>query len=121
MRGKKRVLVIEDEKSIARAIELKLAHEGFVVDTAHDGDAALAFIETTAYDAILLDLVMPKRDGFSVLEELKKKGSRVPVIVLTNLGQKEDQVRVKALGATDYFIKSNTLIAKVVNRVKELV
>lgn len=116
---KKKILIVEDEKAMARALELKLSHEGFEVLSVSDGEKALAALVQEKIDLILLDLVLPKLDGFSVLERLLQQGSAIPVIVLTNLSQGEDEEKAKKLGAKAFFIKSNTPIAEIVARVKQ--
>lgn len=113
-----RILVAEDEPAIAKALELKLTHAGYQVTLAADGEAALAQIKDGKFDMLLLDLIMPKTDGFGVLEALQGKKSKLKVIVLTNLGQEEDLARAKKLGATDYFVKADTPIADVVAHVE---
>jgi DNA-binding response OmpR family regulator len=118
--SKHKILIIEDELAVSRALELKLKHEGYVTKAVYDGEAGLAELQKAQYALILLDLVMPKVDGFKVLETLRERKSSTPVIVLTNLGQDEDADRAKALGATDYFVKSNTTLASIVNYVKRI-
>ena len=116
----KKILVAEDEKPMAKALELKLSHSGFDVKTVFSGEEVLSAIEQESFDLILLDLIMPKTDGFHVLEKMKEKGSAVPVVVLSNLGQEEDVKRAKALGAKDYFVKSDTPIANIVDYAKKI-
>lgn len=116
----KKILIIEDEKPMARALELKLTHAGFEAKSIGDGKAGLELIEREKFDLVLLDLVMPKLDGFGVLEALKEKKKSVQVMVLSNLSQEEDEKRARALGAKDFFIKSNVPIADIVERVKKL-
>jgi DNA-binding response OmpR family regulator len=116
---KKKILVLEDEKPLARALELKLAHEGFDVKTDSNGENVISFLEKDDYALIVCDMLMPKFDGFKVLEVLKEHKIKVPVIVLTNLSQPEDEKRVKALGAVDFLIKSNAPISDVVDRIKK--
>lgn len=115
----KKILIIEDEKPMARALELKLTHAGFEVVSAGNGEDGLAILEKRTFVLVLLDLVMPKMDGFSVLETLKQKGIKIPVMILSNLSQEEDEKRAKALGAKEFFIKSNTPIATIVERVSQ--
>ena len=115
---KKRVLVAEDERSMARALALKLESEGFEVVNAYDGQEALDALGKGKFNVMLLDLIMPEVDGFKVLEEMKAKKISVPVIVSTNLSQSEDETRARDLGAKDYFVKSNTSISDVVKHVK---
>jgi DNA-binding response OmpR family regulator len=115
----KKILVIEDEKPLARALELKLTHEGFLVTSAANGEIALSLLKTEKFSLIISDLIMPKMDGFQVLAFINENGIKTPVIILTNLSQAEDEKRVRALGASEFFIKSNTSIAKIVEHVKE--
>lgn len=112
-----RILIAEDEPAIAKALELKLTHDGYIVELAIDGEEALKKLTAGKYSMLLLDLIMPKKDGFGVLEALKAAKNKVPVIVLTNLGQEEDLERAKAMGATDYFVKADTPIADIVSHV----
>ena len=114
----KKILIIEDEKPMAHALELKLAHAGFSAQSVGNGEEGLALLEKEKFDLVLLDLIMPKLDGFGVLEEMKKKGIKTPVMVQTNLAQEEDEKRAKALGVKEFFIKSNTPIAEIVEQIK---
>ncbi|PIR49010.1 response regulator [Candidatus Peregrinibacteria bacterium CG10_big_fil_rev_8_21_14_0_10_55_24] len=115
---KKKVLIAEDERPLAHALELKFAHEGFETHIAGDGQQALDLLKAEKFAAVLLDLIMPKLDGFAFLEELKKRKTKIPVIILSNLGQDEDIERAKKLGAEGYFVKSNTPIAEIVKAIK---
>lgn len=114
-----KVLVVEDEKPMANALELKLNKSGFEAKAAYDGHQALVMLNDQKFDLILLDLMMPNVDGFAVLEEMKKKNITIPVIVSTNLSQASDIERAKSLGATDYFVKSDTPINGVIDHVKK--
>jgi len=118
MATQKRVLIVEDEKPLSHALELKLTREGFSVFVAHTGQEALDAIKDNEYDVMLLDLMMPMVDGFQVLEELKKSTRQPVVFVLSNLSQHEDEERVLALGARKYFIKSDTPLSTIVEEVK---
>lgn len=113
----KKILIVEDERPLAHALELKFTHEGYSVTTATDGQEALSLANKESFAAILLDLIMPNLDGFSFLEQMKKKS---PVIILSNLGQDEDKERAKELGAVDYFVKSNTPITEIIKRVNSV-
>ncbi len=115
----KKILIIEDEKPMARALELKLAHAGFEAISVPNGEKGLEMLEQQSFSLILLDLVMPQMDGFKVLETLRKKKIETPVMVLTNLSQDDDEKRVKALGAKEFFIKSDTPIAAIVEKVAQ--
>jgi len=118
--SKKRILIAEDEKPMAHALEVKLNNSGFEAKAVNDGEEALAELAKNKYDLLLLDLMMPKKDGFDVLTELKEKKNNIPVIVSTNLSQESDIAKVKKLGAKDFFVKSDTPINKVVEHVKKL-
>lgn len=118
--AKKKVLIIEDERPIAKALELKLGNAGFEVEVLFNGEDAIKSIKKDKFDIILLDLVLPKIDGFGVLAEIKGEMKiSTPVIVLSNLSQEDDVKRVKGLGADEYFIKSNTPIADIVDLVNK--
>jgi len=114
---KKKVLIAEDEKPMATALELKLNGSGFEAKAVYDGEQAILELEKTKYDLVLLDLMMPVKNGFEVLEEMKKKKINIPVIISSNLNQQEDIDKAEALGADGFFVKSNTPISKVVEHV----
>lgn len=114
----KKILIAEDEKPMAKAMQLKLVSEGFEVSIAGNGKQALEKLAKEKFDLLILDLVMPVKDGFVVLEELKKSKRKMPVIVASNLSQEDDVKRAKSLGARDFFVKSDTPISGVVERVK---
>lgn len=120
MSEKKKILVIEDERPLARALELKLASHGFEVKVASNGEEGLALLEKESFDLILSDLVMPRVDGFAVLKAVKERGLSVPIIVLTNLSQSEDENKARSLGAMDFFVKSDIPVADIVARVRNI-
>jgi CheY-like chemotaxis protein len=103
-----RVLLIEDDRFLRKAAEVRLKRGGYAVTTAADGEEALATIEAVAPDIVLLDLIMPKIQGFEVLRRLKANEAtrHIPVIVLTNLSQDADRVRAMEGGAAGYFVKA---------------
>lgn len=115
----KNILVVEDEKPLAHALQLKLQHEGYTVTVASNGQECLDLIGSKTFDIVLLDLMMPVLDGFQVLTELGKKPQKPTVFVLSNLSQHEDEERVLALGAKKYFIKSDTPLAAIVDEIKK--
>jgi len=117
--SQKRVLIVEDEKPLAHALQLKLEHDGCKTVVAKNGQECLQFIEEQEFDVVLLDLMMPVLDGFQVLEHLQEKSSRPTVFVLSNLSQGEDEQRVLGLGAKKYFIKSDTPLSVIVEEVKK--
>lgn len=116
----KAVLVVEDEKPLSHALELKLQHEGFDVTVASNGHEALELLESRRFDVALLDLIMPEVDGFQVLEKLQKKSDAPVIFVLSNLSQREDEERVLALGARKFFIKSDTSLTTIVEEVRQI-
>ena len=116
----KKILIAEDERPMAQALEIKFKAAGFDAVAVFDGEEALQSLAKDKYDLLLLDLMMPKKDGFSVLEELKRQGNPIPVIVSTNLSQAEERNKAMALGAKDYFVKSDTPINDVIEHVKKL-
>lgn len=116
----KRVLIVEDERPLSHALDLKLQHEGYETVVAQNGEECLKALEEQEFNVVLLDLVMPVLDGFQVLAELQKKPNPPAVIVLSNLSQTEDESRVLKLGAKKYFIKSDTPLETIVNEVKQI-
>ena len=101
----KRILVVEDEPAIATGLKDDLELEGYQVDVAEDGVAAVDAAPKKAYDLILLDVMLPKKDGFSVCRELRTSGVRTPIILLTARGEEADKIRGLNLGADDYVTK----------------
>ncbi len=117
--AQKHVLIVEDEKALSHALELKLTHEGFLVTIASNGQECLDLVATQHFDVLLLDLIMPVMDGFQVLEKLGAKTSQTAVFVLSNLSQHEDEERVLSLGARKFFIKSDTPLTTIVDEVRK--
>ncbi|MDD5103223.1 MAG: response regulator [Candidatus Peribacteraceae bacterium] len=116
----KRILIVEDERPLAHALELKFRHEGFDTHICLDGEEALKEVTEGKYHVILLDLIMPRMDGFTFLQEMKNRGVKTPTVVLSNLGQDEDKTRAQSLGAVGYFVKSNTPIMEIIKQVQSL-
>jgi DNA-binding response OmpR family regulator len=100
-----RILVVEDERKIATFIQKGLKESGFVVDIVHRGDEALEIIEENHFDAVVLDIMLPGRDGLSVLRILRQRSNAVPVIILTARGEVSEKVEGLDLGADDYLAK----------------
>ena len=117
---KKNVLVVEDAPFLVRAFEAKLGQAGIKTMVARDGEEALELLKQQTPDLVLLDLMLPKTDGFKVLEAIRadERLRDIPVIVVSNLGQPKDVRRAKELGATEYLIKSETPIALVAKKVE---
>lgn len=116
----KRILIIEDEKPLSHALKLKFSHEGYDVAVAEDGEEGLKLAKEQSFDLILVDIIMPKLDGFAVLSALKETGNKSTIIVLSNLGQQEDIEKAKKLGVKDYMVKSNTPISRIVEVVNTI-
>lgn len=100
-----RLLLCEDEKELSNALVKILKHYNYSVDAVYDGEEALLFLSTENYDAVILDIMMPKIDGFTVLKKLRENGNNVPVIMLTAKSQVDDKVAGLDLGANDYLTK----------------
>lgn len=117
----KKILIAEDDKFLSKILATKVAKEGYEVAIALDGEEALEKIKSEHPDAIFLDLIMPKKTGFEVLEEMKKDGlvDKIPVIVISNLGQTDDVQRSLNLGAKDYVIKADTPIDEIVGKIEK--
>jgi len=113
----KKILIVEDEKTMSKALKIKLSH--FQVSLANNGEEAIDILSKNKFDLILLDIMMPKMDGFDVLESMKKKRNKTPVFILTNLNQDEDVNRAKELGAKDFLVKSNITLLEIVNKINE--
>jgi len=120
--NKKKILLVEDDKFLSEMYSTKLTESGFDIEMAFDGEEGLRKANEFQPDLILLDIVLPKKDGFEVLKELraKKELSKVLVIALTNLGQKEEVQKGFDLGANDYIIKAHFTPTEVVAKAKKL-
>ncbi len=116
--GKKRILIVEDEKPLAHALELKMTHEGYETTVASTGKQGLEEASTGKYDLILLDLILPEIDGFAILDALKAKKLKPVIVVLSNLGQDEDRKKAEEFGVKNYLVKSNVPLADIVKVVK---
>jgi DNA-binding response OmpR family regulator len=102
----KKILIIEDEHSLVDLLVEKLRKEKYEVDFAYDGEAGYAKVTEFKPDLILLDIVMPKMDGYEVLEKLNQDGNKVPVVIISNSGQPVEIEKTKKLGAVDHLIKT---------------
>lgn len=100
-----RLLIVEDEPKTAAYLKRGLSENGFVADLAHDGDQAIGFAETSKYDLIVLDIMLPRRDGWSVLAHLRASRDQTPVICLTARDAVDDRVKGLRAGADDYLTK----------------
>ena len=100
-----RILLAEDERSLSRAMMALLERNHYSADAVYDGEEALAYLECGNYDALILDLMMPKLDGLSVLRRLREGGNRIPVLILTAKSEVDDKVLGLDTGANDYLTK----------------
>lgn len=116
------VLVVEDDKFISGAYQAKFESEGFNCKFAFNGEEALEILKAFIPDVIILDLVMPVKNGFEVLKEIKKdkKLSKIHVLVATNLGQEQYIVKAKEMGANDYILKSELTLEELVKKIRSI-
>jgi DNA-binding response OmpR family regulator len=117
-----KILVVEDDRFLTSAYRAKLTKAGFEVQLAGDGVEALEVLKNYQPDIILLDLVMPRKDGFMTLGEIKQNPNlkNIPVIVASNLGQKEDLDKAMGLGANDFIIKSDLSMDALIARINKV-
>ncbi len=117
----KKILIVEDEATLQNALKEFLAAEKFEVVNAFDGDAAVRMARSENPDLILLDIILPKKDGFEVLDELKKdrQTEKIPVMLLTNLENPEQIEKAFEKGVSTYLVKSNYRLEEVVQKIKE--
>lgn len=104
-----RILIVDDERALLEQLQNALQHQRYLVETATDGEAALDKLFDTPFDAVILDIMMPKIDGLKVLEQARKGGIDTPVLMLTAKGDVEDRVKGLDLGADDYLAKPFSL------------
>lgn len=117
----KKVLIIEDEDIIIDLLKKKLLQEGYDVLIAHDGEEGLKSLRETKPDIVLLDIVMPKKSGYEVMEEMGKDPelSKIPIIIISNSGQPVELDKAKDLGAKDWLIKTEFDPQEVADKVKK--
>lgn len=118
-----KILIAEDDKFLANAYRAKFSKGGFEVQIAEDGEEVLSMLQTFTPAIILLDLVMPKLDGFATLEQLKlsEQFKKIPVIIASNLGQREDIERGMKLGAVDFVTKSDMSLDGLLQKVTSVI
>lgn len=120
---KKSILLVEDDEFLAELYATKLEMEGFEVLLANDGQKGLKLAKEKHPDLVLLDILLPKMDGFEVLEHIKedRKLKNIPVMLLTNLSQKSEVQRGISLGADDYLIKAHFMPSEVIAKIKRII
>jgi DNA-binding response OmpR family regulator len=117
----KTVLIVEDEQSMQRALKNKIEHAGYAVKVADDGETALEALRREKPDLVLLDLIMPKLDGISVLRQMKNDDDLrgIPVVILTNLSSGDKVAEAMQLGTFDFLVKANYSLDDVLKKVVE--
>lgn len=100
-----RILIVEDEQDLNHIITKKLTKDGYTVDSCYDGEEALHILSYTEYDGIILDVMMPKIDGFEVIKQLRESDNHTPILLLTAKDTVPDKVYGLDLGANDYLVK----------------
>lgn len=115
-----KILIIEDDPLIVKIYTTRLSADGFEVVSAENGEEGLKLIEQDGINLIILDLMMPRIDGFGLLEKIRatEKTKDLPVLVYSNLAQEEEVTRVKNLGATEFIVKANISPTEMVNKIK---
>lgn len=118
----KKILLVEDDPFIADVYLTSLKKEGFLVKHVDDGSLVLPLLKKESFDLVLLDLVLPGMDGFEILKEIKESPElkEIPVIILTNLNERENIEKGVKLGAVDYIVKSNFSPTEVIGKIKNL-
>ena len=118
---KKKILIIEDDEHVSKVYEMKFLKEGYDTALVANGEQAVEKVVSEKPALIILDLMVPKKDGFAILEEIKKNPivASIPILVLSNLGGKGDQERALALGANDYMVKVENSMQDVIERAKK--
>ncbi len=117
-----KILLVEDDTFLSSLLRNRLQKENLEVDYVADGEEAISFLKLNTPDLVLLDIILPKKSGFEVMEEIKKnpqmQSKEIPIIIISNLGQPEDIAKGQDLGAIEYFIKARTSIDELVMKIK---
>ena len=118
----KKILIVEDEATLQHAISSVLTEQGYKIFSAINGEDAITIAHKELPDLILLDLILPKKDGFAVLADLKQEQTtmNIPVIILTNLEGNADVERALTLGATTYLVKTNYKLEEIAKKIKSM-
>lgn len=121
-KNKQKILVVEDDSMISSMYKTKFVADGFEVFVADNGVNGLELAKTAKPDIVMLDIILPQLDGFSVLEQIKKDKAtkNIPVIMLTNLGTDEDKEKGKIMGAADYLVKASLTPGQISEKIKQV-
>ncbi|MBI1975240.1 MAG: response regulator [Parcubacteria group bacterium] len=117
----KKILIVEDDVMLVNILKTRLSAEGFLVSVASDGDEAIEKMKLENPHLVLLDLLLPKKSGFELLEEIVRSSTefkKIPVLILSNLSRESDIEKSKSLGATDYLVKAKLSIDELIEKVK---
>lgn len=119
---KKKILIVEDDNILQKALQEFLSGEGFEISSALDGEEGITMSKSKKPDLILLDIILPKKDGYEVLKEVKNDPDtkNIPVVLLTNLGSLNDVEKALNMGATTYLIKADYKLEEVSKKIKEI-
>ncbi|HLP17802.1 MAG TPA: response regulator transcription factor [Bacteroidota bacterium] len=117
--GRPRILLVEDEKKVSAFIKKGLEEENYCVETAPDGEKGKVMMQASSFDLVIMDILMPKKDGLTVLQEIRSEGDATPVLMITAKGSVEDKVKGLDTGADDYLVKPFA-IAELLARVRSL-
>ncbi|MEF8847430.1 MAG: response regulator [Candidatus Paceibacterota bacterium] len=117
-----KILIIEDDKFLRQLVSRKLSKQDFEIAEAVDGESGLEKVKEVNPDLVLLDLILPGMDGFEVLSEIKDdpETSSVPVVILSNLGQKDEIEKGLQMGAEDYLVKAHFTLGEIVEKIKKV-
>ncbi len=117
----KRILLIEDDPFLSSLLKNRFTKEGFDIQLAQTGDEGSKLLKEEVFDLVLLDLILPGKSGFEVMEELNKDPNipKIPILIISNLGQESDKERGEELGAIGYLVKARTSIDSLISKVKE--
>ena len=118
---KQNILIVEDDTFLQGLMASKVNSNGFAITTASNGEEAMTALANTKFDGILLDLMLPDISGFDILENLKSDGSKIPVIVFSNLSDDKDIKKAMSLGAKEYLIKSNFTLEELIEKLKKVI
>lgn len=118
-KNKKKILVVEDDVALSKALSFSLIQEGFEVKTIFNGENVVPRVNEENFDLILLDLIMPKVDGWQVFQDVHDNKITTPIMVISNLGQNEYIQRAKDLGAVEYFVKSKVSLFKIIEVIND--
>lgn len=121
MKIKKKILLIEDEEGIILPLKIRLEKEGFELAVARDGEAGLAALKTEKPDLILLDIILPKMNGFEMLERIKKEdlAEKIPIVIISNLAREGEIEKGLSLGVRDFIVKANLSLDKLAEKISK--